>query len=185
MNASARPQLDCLYSGYLAGLHRKSQQSADEVPSVVAAGAWIHVKKLKRGISYYLQDVGVTAYEQARPVTTEFLPRAPVVVARIPADVRHVDRDAIATPNEILGNVSTEFRTVNIPVNGPDWPEGPEPIQNIDRPEVAGVPYLVAFGEMPENGIVQKSVCVGEQPDSHSPAYAPPTFRQIWQAIIG
>jgi hypothetical protein len=36
------------------------------------------------------------------------------------------------------------------------------------------VPDLVAFGEMTENSVVQKSVCVGEQTDSHSSAYAPP-----------
>ena len=38
------------------------------------------------------------------------------------------------------------------------------------------MPNIVAFGEMPENSIVQKSVCVGEQPDSHSSAYAPPNI---------
>jgi hypothetical protein len=130
------------------------------------------MEKLERGISYYLQDVRVTADEQPRLVTAKFFYGLPIIIARIPADMGHVDADAIAIPNEILGKVSTKFSTVNIPVNAADWPEGPEPIQNLDRPEIARVPNLVAFGEMPENGIVQKSVCVGEQPDSHSPAYA-------------
>ena len=107
-----------------------------------------------------------------------FLPCAPIVIAGIPSDVRHVDCHALAIPNKILGNFSTEFRTVNIPVNSPDWLEGPEPVQNLDRPEVACVPNLVAFGEMPENSVVQKPVCVGEQPDSQSSAYAPHSVRQ-------
>ena len=88
----------------------------------------------------------------------------------------HVDGDALAFPYQILLEVGAEFRPVNVPVNSAYRPEGPEPIQNLDRPEVARVPNIVAFGEMPENSIVQKSVCVGEQPDSHSSAYAPPNI---------
>ena len=142
------------------------------MPSIVAASAGIHVNEAERLVAHDLQDVGVTADEQTRPQPPDFLPRTPVVIAGIPADVGHVDCDALAIPNEILGNFSTELRTVNVPINAPDWFEGPEPIQKVDRPEVARVPDLVAFGEMPENSVVQKSVCVGEQPDSHSPAYA-------------
>ncbi len=142
------------------------------------ARAGVHVEKLERGISYYLQDVRVAADEQPRLVTAKFLYCPPVIIARIPADMGHVDADTLAIPNEIRGKVSTEFSTIDIPVNAPDWPEGSEPIENLDRPEVAGVPNLVAFGEMPENGVVQKSMCVGEQPDSHSPAYAHEALRR-------
>jgi hypothetical protein len=35
---------------------------------------------------------------------------------------------------------------------------------------------------MAENSVVQKSVCVGEQSDSHSPAYAPAIFRPAGQS---
>jgi hypothetical protein len=142
------------------------------------ARAGVHVEKLERGISYYLQDVRVTADEQPRLVTAKFLYCPSVIIARIPADVGQVDADALAIPNEILGKVSTEFSAVNIPVNAADWPEGSEPIQNLDRPEVACMPNLVAFGEMPENGVVQKSMCVREKPDSHSPAYAHEAVRR-------
>ncbi len=92
----------------------------------------------------------------------------------------HVNCDALAIPNEILRNFSAEFCAVNIPVNAPDWLEGLEPIQNLDRPEVARMPNLVAFGEMPGNRVVEKSVGVGEQPDSQFPAYARlQIFRQV------
>jgi hypothetical protein len=71
-----------------------------------------------------------------------------------------------------LDAISLEFRPVNIPVNSPDRPEGSETIQHFGCPEVSRVPHLVAFGEVMEDSVIQKSVCVGEQSDSHSPAYA-------------
>jgi hypothetical protein len=100
-------------------------------------------------------------------VPADFLLGPPVVIARIPADMRHVDRDALAIPNEILGQAGPKLRTVNISVNSPDWPEGPEPVQNLDRPEVSGVPYFVTFGEVPEDSIVKKTVCIRDQADPH------------------
>ena len=142
------------------------------MPSVVAASAGIHVNEAERLVAHDLQDVGVTADEQTRPQPLDFLPRTAVVIAGVSSDVGHVDCDALAIPNEVFGNFKTELRTVNISINTTDWLEGPEPGENVDRPEVARVPDLVALGEMPENSVVQKSVCVGEQTDSHSPAYA-------------
>jgi hypothetical protein len=155
------------------------------MPAIVAASAGIHVNEAERLVAHDFQDVGVTADKQTRPQTLDFLRRTPVVIARIPSDVGHVNGDALAIPNEIAGKFSTEFRTVDIPVNTPDWFEVPEPGENLDRSEVARVPDLVAFGEMPENSVVQKSVGVGEQPDSHFSAYAPQMFRQMRRAIIG
>jgi len=172
----AGSQFDCLEAGNFAVFDLETQNRPDMMPTIVAASAGIHVNEAERLIAHDFQDVGMTADEQTRPQPLDFLPRSPVVIARIASDVGHVNGDALAIPNEIPRKFSTEFRTVNIPVNAPDWLESPEPVEDLDRPEVARVPDLVAFGEMPENSIVQKSVCVGEQPDSHSPAYAPPEY---------
>ena len=150
------------------------------MPAMMATSAGIHVNEAQRLVAHDFQDVGMTADEETRPQPLNFLSCAPVVIAWIPSDVGHVDGDALAIPNEILGNFKTEFRTVNISVYAPDWLEGLELIQNLDCPEVARVPDLVAFGEMAEDSVVEKSVCVGEQTDSHSPAYA-----LMRQAIIG
>jgi len=103
LSPRARTKFDCLHAGYFPAFHGKSQQSADDVPSVVAAGAGIHVNESERLVAHDFQDVGVAAYEQTRPQPTDFLPGPAVVVAGIPADVRHVDVEALALPNEILG----------------------------------------------------------------------------------
>jgi hypothetical protein len=140
----------------------------------VAAGAWIHVNEAERLVAHYFQDVGMTADEQTRTKPPDLLSCTPVVIARITPDVRHVNTDALAIPKEILRNFSTEFCAVDIPVNAPGRPEGLEPIQNLDLPEVTRMPNLIAFGEVQENRVVEKSVGVGEQPDSQFPAYPPP-----------
>src|ERR1017187_3812717 len=57
----ARTQFDCLHAGYLPAFHRKSQQGSDEVPSIVAAGAGIHVNEAERLVAHDFQDVGVPA----------------------------------------------------------------------------------------------------------------------------
>ena len=185
LSSPARSQFDCLHVGYLPAFHCKSQQGPDDVPSIAAGGAWIHVNEAKRLVAPYFQDVGVTADEQTRPQSLDFLSRTAVVIARVSSDVRHVDVETRTLPNEILVQIGAQFRPVDVPVNAPDWSEGLEPIQNFDRPEVARMPDLVAFGEMPENRVVQKSVCVGKQRDSQFPAYAPPNVPSDAQAIIG
>jgi hypothetical protein len=167
-------QFDRLHVGYLTRFHGKPQQSADHVPSIVAAGAGIHVNESERLVAHHFQDVGVATDEQPRLVPAEFPRGFPIIIARVPADMRHVGSDALAIPNEILGKLSPKFRTVNVSVHAPDWPERPEPIEHLDGTEVSRMPNLVTFGEVSKNGVVQKSVCVGEQPDSHSPAYAAP-----------
>jgi hypothetical protein len=88
----ARTQFDCLHAGYLPAFHGKSQQGSDEMPSVVAAGAGIHVDEAERLVAHDFEDVGVAADEQARPQPPDFLPGPAVVVAGIPADVCHSPR---------------------------------------------------------------------------------------------
>jgi hypothetical protein len=109
LSSATRTQLDRLHAGYLPGFHGKSQQRSNQMPSVVAAGAGIHVNEAERLVAHHFQDVGVAADEQVRPQPTDFLPGPTVVVAGIPADGRHVDGDTLAFPKEILGNLSAEF----------------------------------------------------------------------------
>ena len=128
----------------------------------MAAGAGIHVDESERLVEHDFQDVGVPADEQTRPQPPDFLPCTPVVIARIPADMGHVDGDAVAFPNQILREVGAEFRPVNVPVNSTDRPEGSETIQYVRRPKVSRVPNLVALGEVLEDSVIQKAVGVGK-----------------------
>jgi hypothetical protein len=53
----ARAQFGCLHAGYLPGFHGKSQQSADDVPSIVPAGTRIHMNEFERLVAHDFQDV--------------------------------------------------------------------------------------------------------------------------------
>ena len=160
MPSPSRTQFDCLHAGNLPALHGKSQQGSNQMPSIVAAGAGIHVNEAERLIAHDLQDVGVTADEEARPQPPKFLSGTRVVIARIPADMGHVDGDALAFPAEIDRQVGAKFRPVNVPVNSPDRLEGSETIQYVRSSEVARVPHLIALGEVMEDSVIQKAVGV-------------------------
>jgi hypothetical protein len=110
----------------------------------------------------------VTADEQTRAEPPAFLTGAPVIVAGIPADMGHVDGDAIAFPGEIGPQISAEFSTINVPVNAAHGFEGSETIQHCERTEISCVPHLVAFGEVIENGVIQKAMSIRKQSDAHS-----------------
>jgi hypothetical protein len=170
--SSARSELDCLDAGNLAAIDGETQKRPDMMPAIVAAGAGIHMNKTERRVAHDFEDVRVAADEQGGSQPLHFLPGAPIVISGVASDVGHVNRDALAIPNEVFGNLETEFRAVNIPVNAPNGFERPEPGENLYRAEIARVPDFVAAGEVPEDGVVEKAMCVGEQADSHSSAYA-------------
>lgn len=137
----------------------------------MAARAGIHVNQAKRLVAHDFQDVGVTADKEAGPQPPEFLAGSCVVIAWIAPDVRHVYADALAFPDEIPRQVSTQLRAVNVPVNSAQEFKVSQSIQYFERPEISRVPYLIAFGKVLEDGVIEKAMGVGEQPDSHSPSY--------------
>ena len=101
---------------YLASLlYGESQHGAHDVPSVVSAGTGVHMKNPERRVTHDLEYVGVAADEQSWAHPAKFLLCPPVVIAGIPANVCHVDVDALALPEEILGHGGAEFRPVNVP----------------------------------------------------------------------
>lgn len=131
----------------------------------MAAGAGVHVNKSERLVPHDFEDVGMAADEQARPQPTDFLACPAIVIAGIAADVGHVYADAFAFPNKIFGQFGTDFRTIDVAVDSPRGFEGFQAIEHLGRPEVSGMPDLIALGEVVEDRIIQKPVCVGEQPD--------------------
>ena len=127
----------------------------------MAAGAGIHVNEAEGLVAHDLQNVGVTTDEEAgAQPPPEFLTGTPVVVARIAADVRHVDGDAFAVPNQIFGEIGAELCSIDVSVNSADRFEGFETIEDVRSSEISRVPHLVAFVEVTEDGVIQKTVCV-------------------------
>jgi predicted DsbA family dithiol-disulfide isomerase len=79
--------------------------------------------------------------------------------------VGHVDPESFAVPIEIARKLGLEGAAIDIAVHTAERFEVPQAIEDFMRSEIAGVPNLVALGEMMVYGFVQKTVCVGKQAD--------------------
>jgi len=112
----------------------------------------------------------VTADEKVRTNPVEFGPHSEVVFAGISADMGHVDFDAFAIPYKVERETSPDLRAVDIPIDAAHGLECSQPIQDLNRSEIARVPQFVTFGEIAEDRFVEKAMIVGEEPDSHSSA---------------
>ncbi len=157
---AAGAQFDGLHLGYLSAFHSESQQGSNQMPSVVAARARVHVKQSERLVAHHFQDVGVAADEQARPQSTDFHPGATVVVPGIAANVRNIYAEAFALPGQIQREFSAQLRAVDVPVDSAQSLKASQSIQHFRRPEISGVPYLIAFREVFEDSVIQKTMRV-------------------------
>ena len=126
----------------------------------MSARAGIHVKQAERGVADHLQNVRMAADEKPRPQSLEFLVNSGIVIARIASDVRHVDLEAIAIPGEVAWQVGTQFGPVDVAVNAARRFELPDPVEDLRRPEISGVPDFIAFGEVLQHRVVEKTVVV-------------------------
>jgi predicted DsbA family dithiol-disulfide isomerase len=79
--------------------------------------------------------------------------------------VRHVDPESFAVPLEIARKLGLEGAAIDIAVHTAERFEVLQAIEDFMRSEIAGVPNLVALGEMMVYGFVQKTMCVGKQAD--------------------
>jgi hypothetical protein len=95
----------------------------------MTTGPGIHVKQSERRIPHDLQNMRVTADEEARPQPLDFLSRPRVVTAWMAPDVSHIYAHALALPLEILREFGAELRAVDVPVNSAQWFEVSESIE--------------------------------------------------------
>lgn len=90
MLSPARSEFDRLHARYLAARYGEPQHRSYDVPSIVAAGAGIHMDEAERVVAHHFEDVGVAADEQAGPQVAEVAGSPFVVIAGIASDVGHI-----------------------------------------------------------------------------------------------
>ncbi len=101
----------------------------------------------------------------------------------------HVYGNPVAVPYKIPLQIRPKYWAVNIPVNTPDRPEGPEPIENFDRPEVAHhaksrrTPQSDGTRRHPKNRVCRRASPI--RIFQRMRTVNIPIFRQIRQEIIG
>ncbi len=112
----------------------------------------------------------MAADEQIRLFANQFRLRSPVVVAWIPADVGHVDANAVTLPSEAGRQISANLGAVDIAVDSAHRLQAPQAIQQrarstLARSHVARVPQFVAIFEVLQQSLVEKAVRIGKQTD--------------------
>lgn len=88
----------------------------------------------------------------------DFLDSPAIVITGIPTDVRHENAHTRALPLKIPRQVHPKFGSVNVPVNRANRLKPPQPIEHFRRAEIAGVPHLIALGEMVKYSFIQEAV---------------------------
>ncbi len=109
----------------------------------------------------------MTADEEPGPQPLKFPANSRVVIAGIASDVGHVDLEPLAVPEEVARQISPQFGAVHVAKNAAGGFELPDPVEDFGRPEIACMPDLIAFGEVLQHRVVEKTVSVRKQPDAH------------------
>jgi hypothetical protein len=112
--------------------------------------------------------MGMAAYEQIRPVPSEYFLDVAIVPAWIATDVGHVNANAFALPHHVEWQPGPQIPAIDISIDTTRRFERLQPVEHFDRTEIAGMPQFIAAGEMRQQAFVQKSMAVGEQADTHS-----------------
>ena len=62
-SSPTRAEFDSLNTGNLPGVDTEAEQGSHDVPSIVTAGAGVHVQRTERGVAHHFQNVRVAADE--------------------------------------------------------------------------------------------------------------------------
>ncbi len=147
--------------------HTESQHRSFGMPSLMTAGAGVHVQETRCGIANDFQNVRVAGDEQSGLTPRDFSGDTGLILAGVPADVGHENANALTFPFQIERQIGAQFRAVHIAVNPSHGFESVQPVENLARTEVTRMPDFIALSEMLEYGLVEKSVSVGKKSDPH------------------
>src|ERR1700688_3941928 len=107
------------------------------------------------------------AYEEVRFTLLQLPLRTPVVMARIAPLVCRVDAHAFTHPLEVARQLSTNFGAVDVAENAAHRLELLQPLKHFRWAEVAGVPHFIAFLKVPEYGLIEEPMGVGNEANLH------------------
>ena len=87
---------------------------------------------------------------------------AGIVVAGMAADVGDVDLEVFASPAEFARQFAADLRAIDVAEDAADRFEAFEFVEDLNGPEIAGVPEFIAFGKPGVDRFVKEAVSVGE-----------------------
>ena len=122
----------------------ESHQGGDFVESLSASGAGVDVQEFMLWVIHHLQNMGMSSDEDVRMVVLDDGEYCALIVSRVAAYVSH--ENLVPLSHKQLGGrkFPAYILTVHVAVNTHHRFECPQRLQHA-WPEVAGMPYLVAF----------------------------------------
>lgn len=135
------------------------------VKSLLAQGAGVHVEQVQFFIPHHPEDVRMPADEQIRGIFAEGFPHAPVVAARIAANVGHPHFHAFQGEALVLGPVSAYLMVVYIAVHGPYRRALGQAVGEGEGAYIPGVPDLIRLPQQALGGAVEQAVGIADEGD--------------------
>jgi len=97
--------------------------------------------------------------------------------------MRHINPQPLALPLQVVLEGRTNSFAVDIAPHSAQRLERFQLFHNRERPKIAGMPNLIAFGEIRENRRIEKPMRIRHQPNPHPfiKTKSPPSFRSAGQ----
>lgn len=157
---AAGTEFDYLAVFHIGAVDGEFDEGAYFVSAMVAGGSGVDVEALEFGVEHDFEDVGVACDEEFGWVGGELFSDGGGVFAGIAAYVGHEDIDFFAGPAEGFGKFAADAGAVDVAIDTFEGFEGAETVGEGGGAEVAGVPDLVAVGEVDEDAFVEVVVGV-------------------------
>ncbi len=130
--------------------------------------AWINEEHTtQRRDAFDLQNMTVSADENAGRLHAEGLVHAALPVPRAAGDVFHPEREAAKPESLMLSGAEANLAPVDVSPDSPGWRNFLQPIEDFGRPHVAGMEDEVHTRECLGEVGMKISVRVGKNADDH------------------
>ena len=148
---------------YVAPIDFEAQQCAHLMETIDAGGSGIHGQHLQCVVVLHFQYVRMSADKQVWLVGQNFAIGLRAVTSGIAADVGHEHFDVFALEGEEFGTTPAHHSGVDVATDSAETrADGEQTAIGVFVADVAGVPYLVAVGEMDGEAVIPARMCVGQ-----------------------
>ena len=112
-----------------------------------ACGARVHIQSVPTGVALNLQQVAVTTDEDIRPGVIQKAANTLCIPTGSTADMGHAKTQSLNLPMRGFSGFRTHAVIIDVAVHHPNMgTQLLHGVQNSEIPNIAGMPYFVAFG---------------------------------------
>ena len=152
----------------LAFIQDKLEHRAHVVEPRLSNGSGIQVKATPRRDLLDEKDVAVAADEEVGTFGSQLGKDAPGVLGRAPTDVRHPNPSAFDVETSMFRPHHSNLLAVDVAIYSATVRHVLEGLGYRQRADVTGMPHFIRAFDVPEDLVVDVSVCVRQKGNLHS-----------------